>query len=118
LIEGLSGSGQPVSGGSSPGLHGKIEVRIGDQTIGSYLVTDNPLTIGRDPAQALVVIEEPIISKLHCQVFARAGLVFVKDLHSTNGVYVNEEKIGERELRDGDEFFLGRKGTVRIAYHR
>lgn len=103
---------------SSPGLHGKIEVFVGDQPISSYLVTDNPLPIGRDPGQALVIIQEPIVSKLHCQVFARNGEVFVKDLNSTNGVYVNEEKIIERQIQDGDVVFLGKKGTVRFVYHR
>lgn len=101
----------------SPGLHGKIEVFVGDQPISTYLVTDNPLPIGRDPGQALVIIQEPIVSKLHCQVFARNGEVFVKDLHSTNGVYVNEEKVLERLIQDGDAIFLGKKGTVRIIYH-
>ena len=27
----------------SPGIHGKIEVLVGNQPIGSYLITDNPL---------------------------------------------------------------------------
>lgn len=103
---------------SSPGLHGKIEVFVGDQLISSYLITDNPLPIGRDPGQALVIIQEPIISKLHCQVFARNGEVFVRDLNSTNGVYVNEEKVAERQIQDGDVVFLGKKGTVRLVYHR
>lgn len=102
----------------SPGIHGKIEVRIGDQPISSFLVTDNPLPIGRDPAQSLVVIQEPIVSKLHCQIFARGGQVFVKDLNSTNGVYVRDEKVSEIELQDNDVVFLGKKGTVKIIYHR
>ena len=102
----------------SPGIHGKIEVLVGGQQISTYLITDNPLPIGRDPGQALVLIQEPIVSKLHCQIFARGGEVFVKDLNSTNGVYVNEEKIGERALQDGDVVFLGKKGSVRIIYHR
>jgi hypothetical protein len=35
---------------SFPGIYGKIEVLVGDQQINTYLVTDNPLSIGRDPA--------------------------------------------------------------------
>jgi len=103
---------------SSPGLHGKIEVVVHGQQISSYLITDHPLPVGRDPGQSLVVIPEPIVSKLHCQVFARGGRVFVRDLSSTNGIYVNEEKVSERELLDNDQVFLGKKGTVRIIYHR
>lgn len=102
----------------SPGLYGKIEVRIGGQMISSYLITDHPLSVGRDPAQASVIIQEPIVSKLHCQIYARGGQVFVKDLNSTNGVYMNDKKVSECELEEGDEIFLGRKGTIRIVYHR
>jgi hypothetical protein len=102
----------------SPGIHGKIEVLVGDQQISSFLVTDNPLPIGRDPGQSLVVIQEPIVSKLHCQIYARGGQVFVKDLDSTNGVYVHDEKVSEQELQDNDVVFLGKKGTVKIIYHR
>ncbi|HEX7503210.1 MAG TPA: FHA domain-containing protein, partial [Acidobacteriota bacterium] len=101
----------------SPGIHGKIEVLVGDQQISSFLVTDNPLPIGRDPAQSLVVIQEPIVSKLHCQIYARGGQVFVKDLNSTNGVYIHDEKVSEQELQDSDVVFLGKKGTVKIIYH-
>jgi len=103
---------------SSPGLHGRIEVSVGGQTISSFLVTDNPLPSGRDPGQALVIIQEPIVSKLHCQIFHRGGEVFVKDLQSTNGVYVNEVKVEEQRLEDGDVIYLGKKGTVRILYRR
>lgn len=113
--------GQPEPGerrfAPSPGLHGKIEVLVHGEVISSFLVTDNPLPVGRDPGQALVIVQEPIVSKLHCQVFARGGQVFVKDMNSTNGVYIRDEKIGERPLQDGDQVFLGKKGTVRIVFH-
>jgi hypothetical protein len=115
----VEGQPEPMAGHAapSPGLHGKIEVLVQGQVISSFLVTDNPLPVGRDPGQALVVIQEPIVSKLHCQIFARGGQVFVKDLNSTNGVYIREEKVLERGLQDGDQVFLGKKGTVRIVYH-
>ncbi len=116
-IEGAAAEEAERRRAPSPGLHGKIEVIVGGQTISQFLVTDTPLPIGRDPGQALVIVQEPIVSKLHCQVFARSGQVFVKDLKSTNGVYVNEMKVEEKQLEDGDVIFLGKKGTVRIVYH-
>lgn len=107
-----------VSAGSFPGIYGKIEVLVGNQQVGRYLVTDNPLTIGRDPAQALALIQEPIVSKLHCSIFSRDNEIFIKDLNSTNGTYVNEEKVSERKLLDNDVVFLGKKGTIKIIYHK
>ncbi len=117
-IEGKPDSGDLPPSKPSPGLYGKIEVLVGGQMISSYLITDHPLSIGRDPAQALVIIQEPIVSKLHCQIYSRGGQVFVKDLNSTNGVYMNDKKVSECELKENDEIFLGRKGVIRIVYHR
>ncbi|HSQ35278.1 MAG TPA: FHA domain-containing protein [Candidatus Binatia bacterium] len=102
----------------SPGIFGKIEVRVNEQPINTYLITDNPLTIGRDPAQALAIIQEAIVSKLHCTIFYRGGRIFIKDLNSTNGTFVNDEKVGERELLDNDVVSLGKKGTIKIIYHK
>ena len=108
----------PVRPASFPGIYGRIEVIVVSQQVGTYLITDNPLTIGRDPAQALAVIQEAIVSKLHCSIFFRNGRIVIKDLHSTNGTYVNEEKVSERELHDNDIVFLGKKGTIKIIYHK
>ena len=105
-----AGSSMERKPAPSPGIHGKIEVLVGGQQISSYLVTDNPLPIGRDPGQALVIIQEPIVSKLHCQVFARGGQVFVKDLNSTNGIYLNEEKVASGSSRMGTRFSWAKKG--------
>jgi hypothetical protein len=107
-----------VRSASSPGIYGKIEVIVGNQQINTYLITDNPLTIGRDPAQALAVIHEAIVSKLQCSIFFRADKIYIKDLNSTNGTYVNEEKVSERELHDNDIVFLGKKGTIKMIYHK
>jgi hypothetical protein len=109
---------KPVRPATFPGIYGKIEVIVGSQQIATYLVTDNPLTIGRDPAQALAIIQEAIVSKLHCSIFYRDGRIFIKDLNSTNGTFVNEEKVSERELHDNDVVFLGKKGIIRIIYHK
>jgi hypothetical protein len=113
--------GQPektARSGPLPGIYGKIEILVNGQQINTYLVTNNPLSVGRDPAQALAIIQEAIVSKLHCSIFYRDGQVFIKDLNSTNGTYVNQEKVSERELQDNDVVFLGRKGTIQIIYHK
>ncbi|HNX96928.1 MAG TPA: trypsin-like peptidase domain-containing protein [Candidatus Aminicenantes bacterium] len=98
-------------------LLGSIEVLVGGQRVVTHPVTDRPLTIGRDPSQAEVVISEPIVSKLHCSVIATGEGVRIQDQGSTNGIYFGEERITEHLLRDGDEISLGKKGTVKLRYH-
>jgi len=108
----------PARPASFPGIYGKIEVIVGSQQLATYLITDNPLTIGRDPVQALAIIQEAIVSKRHCSIFYRSGQVFIKDLNSTNGTFVNDEKVSERELHDNDVVLLGKKGFIKIIYHK
>jgi predicted component of type VI protein secretion system len=71
-------------------------------------ITLTPYVIGRDehcqlrPANATV-------SKKHCAVLVRGERVFIRDLNSTNGTFLNDERIEEeRELRDGDRLSVGR----------
>jgi hypothetical protein len=109
---------KPARPATFPGIYGKIFIQVNGQQTGSYLVTDNQLTIGRDPAQALALIQEPIVSKLHCSIYYRNGGIFIQDHHSTNGTYVNDEKIEERELHENDVISLGKKGTVKIIYRK
>ena len=117
-VEGETQPEKPARPTSFPGIYGKISVLVSGQPIGSYLVTDNQLTIGRDPAQALAIIQEPIVSKLHCSIYYRDGGIFIQDHHSTNGTYVNDEKIDGHELHDNDVVSLGKKGTVKIIYRK
>jgi hypothetical protein len=98
------------------GVVGEIDVYINDEKINIH--TLGPVTrIGRDPAQADIVISELIVSKLHCTIFSQDERFFVKDNDSTNGIYVNHEKVIEQELKNGDTILLGKKGMVKLVFH-
>jgi len=65
------------------------------------------LVVGRDEGCHLRPAS-PAISKKHCAVFMRAGKVFVRDLGSTNGTFLNDEQVvGDREVMDGDRLRAG-----------
>ena len=99
-----------------PGIVGEIDVYVNDDKINIHTLT--PVTrIGRDPGQADIVISELIVSKLHCTIFSQGERFFIKDNDSTNGIYVNHEKVTEQELQNGDTILLGKKGTVRLIFH-
>jgi predicted component of type VI protein secretion system len=73
----------------------------------SILVTRVPFVIGRHPACNLRPTSA-LISHRHCALLAREEKVYVRDLESTNGTFVNSEKIrGERELHDNDSLRVG-----------
>src|SRR5437762_7843490 len=63
--------------------------------------------IGRDP-QCQLRPASPLISKRHCALIQRDGKAFVRDFGSTNGTYVNDERVeGERELHNDDQLKVG-----------
>src|SRR3989344_5547215 len=66
-----------------------------------WLSADKELKIGRAPEND-VGIRDQSISKHHARVvLTPAGAVFVEDLGSTNGTYVNGEKVVRHALWDG-----------------
>lgn len=63
-------------------------------------------TIGRVEDNAFP-IAEPSVSSHHCEVLLRGNDVVVKDLDSTNGTYINGERITEATLKPGQVLRLG-----------
>jgi pSer/pThr/pTyr-binding forkhead associated (FHA) protein len=52
-------------------------------------------------------IAEPSVSSHHCEVLLRGNDVVVRDLNSTNGSYLNGEKITESVMKPGQILRLG-----------
>jgi pSer/pThr/pTyr-binding forkhead associated (FHA) protein len=52
-------------------------------------------------------IAEPSVSSRHCEILLQGSEVLVKDLGSTNGTFINGEKITERVLKPGQTLRLG-----------
>lgn len=99
-------------------LVGNIELYVNEEKEGRYPVTEKPLVVGRDPSRANLVIQDPIVSKVHCTFYAKEGDVYVKDNDSTNGVYINDERIQEEKLQDGVIITIGRKGNIRLVFQK
>lgn len=99
-----------------PGAVGEIDLYVNDEKTNIHTLA--PVTkIGRDPAQSDIVISELIVSKLHCIIFSQEERFFIKDNDSTNGIFVNHQKVSEQELKNGDTILLGKKGTVKLVFH-
>lgn len=81
-----------------------------------WLATNKELLIGRAPEND-VVIEDQNVSKRHARVVVSPeGVVFVEDLGSTNGIYVNGEKVTQYALRDGDEVLIPPHYILKFCY--
>ena len=63
-------------------------------------------TIGRMEDNSFQIAEQSVSSH-HCEVLLKGNDVIVKDLDSTNGTYINGEKISEKVLKPGQILRLG-----------
>lgn len=63
-------------------------------------------TIGRE-ADNSIVFEHGYLSRYHAQIFISCNGVIIEDLNSLNGTFVNEFKVNQCQLKDGDLIRLG-----------
>ena len=71
-------------------------------------------TIGRATG-ADFIVDAALVSRLHCRVIALAGgELEIKDLESTNGTYVNGERVETARLAPGDRVQVGRIELVAL----
>jgi len=65
------------------------------------------ITVGR-AAGCQVTVDDTYVSQLHARVFTRDGQLFVEDLGSTNGTYLNRVKVaGPMVMQRGDRLQVG-----------
>jgi len=64
-------------------------------------------TIGRAP-RADFVVEAALVSRLHCRLTATDSAIDVVDLDSTNGTYINDQRVRNGTLSSGDRLKIGR----------
>ena len=72
----------------------------------SLVVDGRPLTIGRGADNGLVLADSRA-SRHHARLFGRRGALILADLGSTNGSWVNDRRIDEMALGEGDQIRIG-----------
>ena len=71
--------------------------------------------IGRKGAE--FALNDPEISRHHCMLEFRERFVNLKDLDSTNGTFLDEERVRAAVLQDGAEFRVG-SSTLRLNFRK
>ena len=75
--------------------------------VGHGLLT---LTTARGAAFAplgVLRVDAALVSRLHCRLAAGAGEIEAVDLESTNGTYVNGQRVDRAVLKEGDKLRVG-----------
>lgn len=69
---------------------------------GKMFLVDGTTVLGRDPG-CDIVITGPHVSRRHAEISIRSGQLWVKDMGSSNGSFLNGKRTEESVLKHGDE---------------
>ncbi|MCC8190406.1 MAG: FHA domain-containing protein, partial [Planctomycetes bacterium] len=86
-----------------------IRVKNGPSQGQTFTLGDKPIIVGRDEGCDLT-LQDKGASRQHAEVFKIGDMCFIRDLESKNGTFVNDNRVSEEMLRDGDRIQIG--GTV------
>ena len=92
-----------------PSTAGHLKVIEPADKRGTLYALADELTVGRASGCQIALEDDKAVSQLHARVFRRDGRLFVEDLGSTNGTYLNAKKVGGAVgLQKGDRLQVGR----------
>jgi len=85
---------------------------------GEYPLSDaGELVIGRSREQDMVLIED-MVSRKHAKLTLASDQITIADLGSTNGTFVNGEKVQRARLKEGDRILIGTSILKLVAVPR
>jgi pSer/pThr/pTyr-binding forkhead associated (FHA) protein len=67
---------------------------------------DREIVIGRSSDLDMVLVED-MVSRKHAKITTTTGQIVIQDMGSTNGTFVNGEKIRKSRLKEGDRILIG-----------
>ena len=107
----------PSTGGFQPGvspyaLGGRLVVIAGPHT-GQSFAFQPGLVFGRDPSNSGALPADTKASRRHAQLVGDSAGVALEDLGSTNGTFVNGQRVTRVALAPGDQIIIG-SSTLRV----
>jgi ribosome-associated protein YbcJ (S4-like RNA binding protein) len=90
----------------------KLIISRDTRVIQEVELDDGPMIIGRQPNSDIVIAHQAVSGR-HAQVATSAGETWVEDLGSSNGTFVNGQRINRARLADGDRVTVA---TFQLEY--
>jgi diguanylate cyclase (GGDEF)-like protein len=116
VVTNLDELSRRVDGGTTgDALHPHLIVIAGNNVGKYYRLDRTTIYLGRGET-CEVQIQDTGVSRKHARVMLDAtGEVWLEDLDSTNGTFVENHRIERRLLRDGDKIQLGRTTIIKFS---
>ncbi|MFB1483054.1 DUF4388 domain-containing protein [Corallococcus sp. RDP092CA] len=70
------------------------------------LKANKQIVVGRSSELDMVLVED-MVSRKHAKILFSDGAITIEDLGSTNGTFVNGEKVKQAKLKEGDRILIG-----------
>jgi pSer/pThr/pTyr-binding forkhead associated (FHA) protein len=103
-----AGELKPVDLEQVTGEGATLVIRSGGGRSGEvFNVSGERLTIGRSP-DAEIFLDDVTVSRNHALLVRRRDGLYIDDLGSLNGTYVNRRRIESHKLANGDELQVGK----------
>ena len=103
---GASGGGANSVTGRLLGVEGTCAGRVID------VPADRPLRVGRKAGKGMLTLASTCVSRTHCTLFTQKGCLFVRDLGSSNGTWLNGRRLESQcdvAMKSGDALEIGSK---------
>ena len=104
-------AGRPAPRRGAAPTRGELRLKIVEPPADRGKVYDlgDELTVGRASGCQIAIPDDTYVSQLHARIFRRDGQIFVEDLGSTNGTFLNRKKVSAPQpLRRGDRLQIGK----------
>jgi len=100
------------SGYYSAPLRGKMSIRNIDDQTRVHLKKDGPWIMGRHSSNTIIIPNDETISRTHCKIQLINNVPYLKDLGSTYGTFLNNNRITVAPLRPDDIIGIGKTRII------
>jgi two-component system, cell cycle response regulator len=89
---------------------------INGRSVGKmYKLVETQSWLGR-AADCFVIIDDEGVSRKHAVIDAQGEFFTVSDSNSTNGIFINGERVNAHQLADGDRLQIGSNTILKFSY--
>jgi len=85
----------------------KVRLKFNEKVLKEIELDGEQVWIGRKPGNQ-IVIENVAVSAEHARIIQEDGAYYIEDLASTNGTYLNDQRVEKAPLYDQDQVRIGK----------